>query len=364
MPQMHIGGAEKVLTYLLSELKKQDLKLTVISRKPITSEFFANYFKDNPDISVKIIPSSSWRRPNNKTVRLIWRLHKQLFGTYARNRYHKIFRDADIVFDYLNFSTYRVKLTPKIPYIAVYHSSFPQFVIDNEISKIGRYTKLIGLSESFANDFCEKYPGNANKIAWIYNPIHQDNIIMAANGCAGGNGKYFVCCNRMHWHKDMEAVIRAFDKFYTEKNPDCKLYMVGDGPKRPEWQELSESLKSAKNIVWIGEVPNPFGYMRDAMALIMSSHNEGLPTVLCEAMALGTLCIASNCKSGTGEIMCSGGGGLLFEPGNIDELAKCMSDVYNECVDSQEIKRVAMDGLKRFSPDKIASEIKKLIERL
>ena len=78
---------------------------------------------------------------------------------------------------------------------------------------------------------------------------------------------------------------------------------------------------------------NPFVYMKNALVNVLSSYGEGLPTVLIESAAVDTLNIASDCKYGPREILLNGDGGLLFEPGNVEQLAKCFDDVYNKKID-------------------------------
>lgn len=77
-----------------------------------------------------------------------------------------------------------------------------------------------------------------------------------------------------------------------------------------------------KRIVFTGALNNPYGIMRGAIANILSSESEGLPTLLLESVALGVPCISSKCKNGPREILLNGRGGLLFETGDANALAK------------------------------------------
>lgn len=360
--ELAIGGMQMVLLQNLVQLRKNPgLKLTVIVGTPVTHELFADFFKQYPDINLVVVPSFALKRPRRGFIaRNIWRLNRFLYNKLLRHQYYNVTDYADLVIDYTHFHTYPVKLKPGrlVPYVAFYHSGYLQFVKDDEYKNAHRYTKIIVLSESFAIDIREKYPKLADKVDWIYNPIDIDKIIDSANAAQSApGGKYFVVAARMHWHKDNETAIRAFNKFYETEKPDCKLYLIGDGDMRAYWQDLANSLPARDNIIFTGEMSNPYGYIRDASALVMSSYSEGLPFVLCEAMALDTLCIASNCKSGVNEIMCGGQGGLMFEPGNVDELAARMSDVYNGRGDFDKMRRVAKEGLARFAPEKIANQV-------
>ena len=102
--------------------------------------------------------------------------------------------------------------------------------------------------------------------------------------------------------------------------------------------------------------------MKGAIANILSSKSEGLPTVLIESIAIGTINISSDCRNGPSEILCDGAGGLLFEPGNAEQLAKCMDAVFNNRIDIKNMKSVAYNGLKRFDADRISKDIIRLIK--
>ena len=101
--------------------------------------------------------------------------------------------------------------------------------------------------------------------------------------------------------------------------------------------------------------------MKNAVANVLSSRGEGLPTVLIESAAVGTLNISSNCKCGPREILLAGRAGLLFEPGNAAQLAKCMCDVYNKKVNVKSMIKKSTDALNRFDAETIVGQIISLI---
>ncbi len=103
--------------------------------------------------------------------------------------------------------------------------------------------------------------------------------------------------------------------------------------------------------------------MAGALGNILSSYSEGLPTVLIEGAAVGTVNIASDCKNGPREILMDGRAGLLYAPGDAAALARHMNDIWRGRVDMDAMTRRAADALHRFDADVIAGQITDLINR-
>ena len=78
---------------------------------------------------------------------------------------------------------------------------------------------------------------------------------------------------------------------------------------------------------------------------------------------VGTLNIASDCPNGPREILLDGKAGVLFKPGNVDELAKALSDVWNKKINVKTMINNTTKSLSRFDADNIVSQIMDLVNR-
>ena len=175
------------------------------------------------------------------------------------------------------------------------------------------------------------------------------------------DAKYFISIGRLSDDKDHITVIRAFKRFINQ-NPDGLLYIIGDGPLKGKIEKEVESLGLNANVKLLGMMDNPYGYLKGAIANVLSSPGEGLPTVLIEAMSLDVLNIASDCPDGPRELLMDGAAGILFPIGDDEVLSEIMDKVWNERADFSEMILRARDSLSRFSESAIASEIDKIIE--
>jgi glycosyltransferase involved in cell wall biosynthesis len=83
-------------------------------------------------------------------------------------------------------------------------------------------------------------------------------------------------------------------------------------------------LDIADNIAFLGYQDNPYKYMKRASVFVLSSLQEGFGNVIVEAMACGAPVVATDCKSGPGEIIQDGINGLLVPVQDEEALAAAM----------------------------------------
>ena len=269
----------------------------------------------------------------------------------------------DAIIDYISgYSAKPLRKINNVPKFTWIHCSFDYFKNNNLARGLGQYDKIVTISDSFLDEFKREYPEYASRAVRIYNPIDYVGVCDKLKSATIPGGKYFSCVSRLDSDKDIATLLYAFDKFWNnEKQPDVKLYIVGDGDKRSDFVDIANKLSSSSQIIFTGKQANPFGYMAGSMAHVLSSFNEGLPTVLVEAMAVGTLNVSSDCPSGPHEVLLDGAGGILFKPGDSDALAKIFGDIYNGKIKVKSLVDTATKSLVRFDADNIAVQIVDLV---
>ncbi|MEZ6041367.1 MAG: glycosyltransferase family 4 protein [Planctomycetaceae bacterium] len=131
------------------------------------------------------------------------------------------------------------------------------------------------------------------------------------------------------WH-GVESLITAFARF-TEAYPESRLKIIGDGPMRDVLKATVEQSASTsrQRITFTGAVaPNQMPHHLASMDVAVAPYlkNEGFyfsPLKVYEYMACGLPVVASD----TGQLSTlidHGTNGLLYKPGNIDELLKAL----------------------------------------
>jgi glycosyltransferase involved in cell wall biosynthesis len=90
-----------------------------------------------------------------------------------------------------------------------------------------------------------------------------------------------------------------------------RLLILGDGPLRSELEALIGELGLCDTICLPGYVDNPLKYYKLADVFVLSSHVEGLPNVLVEAMMCGCTPVSTDCPTGPREVLQDGRYGYL-----------------------------------------------------
>jgi glycosyltransferase involved in cell wall biosynthesis len=100
----------------------------------------------------------------------------------------------------------------------------------------------------------------------------------------------------------------------------------------------------------------------ESSMIVMSSHYEGFPMVMIEAMACGLPAVSFDVKCGPRDIIKEGENGLVVKDGDIDGLAKAMMTLMRD----DELRRKMGENAKRvvetFSEAKVMDKWVRLYE--
>ena len=211
--------------------------------------------------------------------------------------------------------------------------------------------EIIAVSDGVADDVTDTTGIPRHLISTIYNPVVSD--AMLAKGAGAVNSAWLkeddppviLGIGRFTEQKDFPTLVRAFD--LVRRSHAAKLIILGEGPLRGELEALIAELGLEESVVLPGFVDNPYAYLKRAAVFALSSKWEGLPTVLIEALALGTPIVATNCKSGPDEILQGGRYGTLVPISDVQALA----DALKETLETSEQSQPASEAYERFTMD-------------
>lgn len=134
----------------------------------------------------------------------------------------------------------------------------------------------------------------------------------------------FLSVGRFNEQKDYPNLLQAIALLKNKIDINVKFYITGDGELRGGIEDLIQELGIQDFVELLGKRTDIPDLLNDANFFILSSKNEGLPTVVIEAMACQTYVIATDC-GGSAEIM--GATGKLIPIQNSVALADAIFEV-------------------------------------
>ncbi|MGQ7247158.1 glycosyltransferase [Halomonas sp. V046] len=158
--------------------------------------------------------------------------------------------------------------------------------------------------KSALNDYLRRQGVNLVDSQVIYNAIPIARIQQLAN-----RGQpmeiappYFVHVARLVPVKNQRRLLSAYH-LAVNKGLQQDLVIIGEGSERPALEDMARHLGLAAKVHFLGQQANPYPWVKDADALVLSSDFEGLGIVLLEALVLGTPCIACDVPGGISEVL-------------------------------------------------------------
>ncbi|WP_312525035.1 glycosyltransferase [Paracoccus sp. (in: a-proteobacteria)] len=156
-----------------------------------------------------------------------------------------------------------------------------------------------------------------------------------------------VAIGRFAEQKGFGLLIQGFAQAYRQ-NPKLHLSLVGDGPLRPQIEQMlqKEGITHAVELLgWQAEdgVRRALG---DSHLLVVPSFAEGLPVVIMEAMASARPCIATYI-AGVPELVRPGQEGWLIPSGDIDALSQAMLDAAAAPIEA--LRQMGLDARQRVT---------------
>ena len=332
---MRGGGAERVLLNLfnLMDLDKYDVELIVIEDKGILWN----------DIPIKVKKKLLF--PNKYISKLATLLYRKFgynsifnfFGKKIKGKYDVGISYLDSIhteFLFLN----RAEIEKKAVVIHSSYKSYPQKMkmLESNSYKnkvLERYNKvdtIITVSHESLSEFIDIF-GKFPEMSVFYNPLNKVDIFTKSKLSRPEEiveGTFnFIAIGSLISVKGFDLLIDAC-KYLKDAGCNFSLNILGEGELMQELQMLIDKYSLRKHVFLRGFKENPYPWIANSQALVMTSIAEGLPTVLCESLILGIPTITPNVP-GCREIVQFGEYGLVYER-NPEELYLQMKNLITD----------------------------------
>lgn len=110
--------------------------------------------------------------------------------------------------------------------------------------------------------------------------------------------------------KGFDDLIRAV-RILIDSGRAVRLVILGEGSSRPALEALIRELRLEEHVRLPGRTDNPLAFFARADVFALSSHVEGMPNVLVEAMMAGCTPVSVDCPTGPRELLQEGRYGYL-----------------------------------------------------
>jgi glycosyltransferase involved in cell wall biosynthesis len=135
---------------------------------------------------------------------------------------------------------------------------------------------------------------NYKKIKTIYNPfdIEHINILACQKFDVKIKKQYLVWVGRISEEKNLPFLLDVYYPLATLYD----LVIIGDGSQKiiSSLNQKIKHLNIENRVHFLGFIENPYPYIKNANALLLTSDNEGLPTVVLESLILNTPVFSRN----------------------------------------------------------------------
>ena len=174
-------------------------------------------------------------------------------------------------------------------------------------------------------------------------------------------GGFIVCfAGRLAPEKGVDLLLRALVRLPVS----VQCVVVGDGPRRTEYEQLAAELKLSGRVVFTGYSSDPRSIMAAADAVVLPSVTEALANVVLEGMAEGKPIVTTN-VDGQPEAVLNGETGLLVPPGDSAALATAIGTLAARPADAQAMgARGKRRALQWFQPEQMARNTEQVYREL
>lgn len=195
-----------------------------------------------------------------------------------------------------------------------------------------------------------RVPVIPNPVVW---PLSQHApLVNPATSCAPGR-QILLGVGRLSEEKNFTTLIAIFARL-AALHPDWDLVILGEGAQRAALSAQVQAGGLGQRVFLPGSVGNVGDWYARASLYAMSSHFEGFPNTLVEAMAYGVPAVSFDCDTGPRDIIRHGIDGVLVTPGDVEGMASALDTLMRDSRVRARFAQRAVDARERFSMEKIS----------
>jgi glycosyltransferase involved in cell wall biosynthesis len=194
----------------------------------------------------------------------------------------------------------------------------------------------------------------ASKLHVVPNGALGSPRLTQSNGTADLRHPAITCVAGLFERKGLADLVSAFERLPSSL--DAHLYLVGEGPYRPELEARVRSSPAGGRIHLEGFQPDPGSYLRATDLFVLASRREPFGLVLAEARGAGCAIIAAD-VDGIPQALEGGRAGVLVPPGDTTALADRMRWLLEDEGERRRMAEAAKSNLEWLSAAHMADRM-------
>jgi glycosyltransferase involved in cell wall biosynthesis len=135
-----------------------------------------------------------------------------------------------------------------------------------------------------------------------------------------------ISIGRLSLEKGYDLLLQACALLTDKIN--VRLVLVGEGNQRRNLEAFAVKLGISERVHFLGYHPNAYNLLPAFDVFVLSSHTEGIPISLLEAMQAGIPIVSTNVGD-IGTVLDHGRCGRLIDKGDVESLAKALTEVHD-----------------------------------
>lgn len=175
------------------------------------------------------------------------------------------------------------------------------------------------------------------------------------------SAKRVIAVGRLDYQKSFDRLILVWEKVHQQM-PDWRLDIFGQG----EWKDMLQQMIDERRLGECVKLNAPTKEIgkeyAESSVLVMSSHYEGFPMVMIEAMACGLPAVCFDFKCGPRDIIAEGENGLIVPDGDIEGLAAALVSLMKDDELRKKMGENAKKVVDTYSEEKVMSKWMELYE--
>ena len=165
-----------------------------------------------------------------------------------------------------------------------------------------------------------------------------------------------IAVGRLDYQKGFDRLVKAWALLPSDLRDSWQLEIFGQG----EWEVRLQELIRKRGVKESARVNAPtkeiFREYAASSFLVMSSHYEGFPMVLLEAMACGLPGVCFTFPCGPKDVIEDGKNGLLVPEGDIPALAGAMERLMRDQALRERMSMAAREIIRTYSEEKVMQQ--------